>query len=488
MKGHEAGTAEPAVAAAVSPRPHTRGRPKLWIAVLNSTGLLLLGDLLIGLLAYGGAWLVRIYVPLPFTMDLLPQERFDAVTHSWVLLALSQAFVLFVLGLYDDLRVMRYREVLSHLTSAVALQVAIITSVFYFTNGVFPRTVILVFGALNLAALTAWRFYVKSLLQVRIRRVLVVGDSPDSASGLAEEIEKSSGMGLQVVGIAAGLGEGKTEGPSAHILGGLEDVRDLVLRHDVDEILFASRESWKDQVFDGLSRLQLERPLRIAIQPSVYEIAIGRLRHINIHDTPLIEVRSNPNEPLARLLKRGFDLVAALICLTLLAPVSLLVAIAIAISSPGPIFYVQERVGRGGRVFRLIKFRTMVPDAEKASGEVLAEPGDPRVTGVGAILRRFRLDEVPQFLNVLKGDMSFVGPRPERPSFVRRFVAEIPGYAERHKVKPGMTGLAQVRGYYHTAVENKLRFDLAYIYNYSFSLDLLILLETLKVVLTRRGS
>ena len=130
----------------------------------------------------------------------------------------------------------------------------------------------------------------------------------------------------------------------------------------------------------------------------------------------------------------------------------------------------------------------MIPDAEKYSGETYAEENDPRVTRVGAILRRFRLDEVPQFLNVLKGDMSFVGPRPERPKFVKVFARTLPGYNERHKVKPGITGLAQVRGYYHTAAENKLKYDLAYIYNYSFSLDLLILLETIKVILVRKGS
>ncbi len=130
----------------------------------------------------------------------------------------------------------------------------------------------------------------------------------------------------------------------------------------------------------------------------------------------------------------------------------------------------------------------MIPGAETASEEILSEKDDPRVTRIGAVLRRFRLDEIPQFVNVLMGAMSFVGPRPERPGFVRQFTEELPGYSERHKVKPGMTGLAQVRGFYDTAAENKLRYDLAYIYNYSFSLDLLILLETIKVILIRRGS
>lgn len=475
-------------ASAAPVEPVARKRAHALSGILASPGVLLVGDLFVGALAYGGAWFIRIHVPLPFTMALLPQERFDAVSHYWLLLAASQVFVLYVFGLFDDLRVLRYREVLAYLTAAILLQVALISSVFYFTNGVFPRTVIVVFGALNLFGLTLWRFYVKKLLQAGVRRVLVVGETLEAAMPLVEEIDKSKWMGLEVVGIAAGRDLPAAAPVSGRVLGSLDEARELVVRHDVDEIIFASRESWKDQVFDGLSRLQIERPVRIAIQPSVYEIAIGRLRHINIHDTPLIEIRRNPNEPVARLLKRSFDLALSTLGLVLFLPLGILVAIAVIITSPGPVFYLQERVGRSGKVFRLIKFRTMIQDAERDSGEVLAEPDDPRVTPLGAMLRRFRLDEVPQFLNVLKGDMSFVGPRPERPGFVRRFTDELPGYAERHKVKPGMTGLAQVRGYYHTAVENKLKFDLAYIYNYSFSLDLLILLETIKVVLTRRGS
>ena len=130
----------------------------------------------------------------------------------------------------------------------------------------------------------------------------------------------------------------------------------------------------------------------------------------------------------------------------------------------------------------------MVVHAEKASGATLAVPNDPRVTRLGRILRRFRLDELPQIWNVIKGDMSFVGPRPERPHFVGDYEKSVPGYGERHKVKPGMTGLAQVRSFYDTRPESKLKYDLAYIYNYSLSLDLLILLETLKVIFTRRGS
>ncbi len=470
-------------------RATPRDEPWATTQGLFSNPLFICGvDLLVGAAAYVLAWLVRIYVPFPMTQDLLPQERWDVVHHFWGVLVVSQAFFLYIFGLYDDVRSQRYREVLGHLVTACFGQVVLVSSVFYLTNGIFPRSVILVFGLFNLSLLSIWRTYVKSCLKV-IRRVLIVGEHHQSACAIAGEISRNPWMGFQIVGIVTGdAGVGEAAGSDVPVLGGLEETSKIVAEHNVDEIVFASERSWKDQVLDSVGRLQLRHPVRIAIQPSVYEIAIGRLRHINLHDTPLIEVRRNPNEPLARLMKRSFDLVFSAVGLILVLPAAAVIAAAILIGSGGPVFYAQERVGLGGRRFKLIKFRTMIPDAEGMSEERLAEPDDPRITRCGAFLRRFRLDEIPQFLNVFMGDMSFVGPRPERPGFVKQFSSTLPGYSERHKVKPGMTGLAQVRGYYDTAAENKLRYDLAYIYNYSFSLDLLIILETIKVILVRRGS
>jgi exopolysaccharide biosynthesis polyprenyl glycosylphosphotransferase len=462
-----------------------------WASSLFSNTLFLLAvDVFLGALAYAVAWLIRIYVPFPLTQDLLPQERWDAVNHFWGILILSQGFFLYIFGMYDDLRVLRYREVLGHVVTACFGQVVVVTSVFYLTNGIFPRSVILVFGLVNVTVLSAWRAHVKSRLHADTLRVLLVAEDLKSAEEIAREIDRNPWMGLKIIGLVTAAGSAGENHPvnSVPVLGKLEDTAAIISSQRIDEVIFASRHSWKDEVLNSLSQLQLERPLRIAIRPSVFEIAIGRLRHINIYDTPLIEVRRNPNEPLARLVKRTFDLVISAFFLAILSPVILLISLFIAVGFSGRVFYLQDRVGLGGKTFKLIKFRTMIPEAESTTEEIMAEKDDPRVTRIGAILRRFRFDEVPQFVNVLKGDMSFVGPRPERPGFVRQFSETLPGYSERHKVKPGMTGLAQVRGYYDTAAENKLRYDLAYIYNYSFSLDLLILLETIKVILIRRGS
>ena len=178
-------------------------------------------------------------------------------------------------------------------------------------------------------------------------------------------------------------------------------------------------------------------------------------------------------------------MVGSLALLLLSSPVLLLVAALIPLTSKGSAWFRQERVGTNGKPFHILKFRTMVADAEQHSGPVLASESDPRITPLGRFLRATRIDELPQLFNVLKGDMSLVGPRPERAFFVEQFEREFPAYELRHAVKPGLTGLAQVVGRYSTTVERKLHFDLLYIYNYSLLLDLKILLQTIRVVLQR---
>jgi exopolysaccharide biosynthesis polyprenyl glycosylphosphotransferase len=189
--------------------------------------------------------------------------------------------------------------------------------------------------------------------------------------------------------------------------------------------------------------------------------------------------------------KRAFDVTAAFIGLVLAAPIMALVALLVKLESRGPVLYEQERVGLRGRHFTVHKFRTMRPDAEAGTGPVWSTANDTRVTRVGRFLRRARLDELPQLWNVLKGEMSFVGPRPERPSFVEQLVASVPFYAQRHVIKPGLTGWAQIRYTYGATVEDaveKLQYDLYYIKNLSLAFDCLIVLETVKTVLLRRGA
>jgi exopolysaccharide biosynthesis polyprenyl glycosylphosphotransferase len=317
--------------------------------------------------------------------------------------------------------------------------------------------------------------------------------------GTAEEIEQFlEGVGeprlhhVDIVGAVAVVGDGTSNGhtPSPFVgglpwLGDVNDLPRLLVEHDVGEIVLLSPLSWRDRLVDRMLR-QSRRP-RVSVVPSVYDILVGRVSTGRIHDIPVVEVVKNPRDDLAYLFKRTADFAIAALLGIVVLPVALVAAVAVKLGSAGPVFYRQRRVGQGGQQFTIWKFRTMLDHAEGESGPVLARFEDQRVTPTGRILRATRVDEIPQLWNVLNGTMSLIGPRPERPEFVRRYAEEIPGYLERLQVKPGLTGLAQVNGEYHTSPAYKLKYDLAYIYNYSLVLDLKIMAETVKVMVTRRG-
>jgi len=222
-----------------------------------------------------------------------------------------------------------------------------------------------------------------------------------------------------------------------------------------------------------------------------YERNTNKIDIMNINPSHLIMSDGFQKKHLTLFLKNVMDFVLALVGLVLFLPFGLLIALLIKMESPGPVFYTQERVGQNGKSFRIIKFRSMVADAEKGKTPQWASQNDPRITRVGRFLRNTRLDEVPQLINILKGELSFVGPRPERPFFVSELEKTIPFYSQRHVTKPGLSGWAQIRYRYGATVDDavkKLEYDLYYIKNLSIFLDLMILLETVQVVLFRRGS
>jgi len=230
-----------------------------------------------------------------------------------------------------------------------------------------------------------------------------------------------------------------------------------------------------------------ELNVRIDVVPELYEIFIGTVDAL-VGDIPLMQITSTSVPRYYAAAKRAIDIIGALFALVFAIPIMLLGSLAIILSDGFPVIFSQERVGRDLKPFQVYKLRTMVKDAEKLSGPVLAEEDDPRITGVGRFLRSYRIDELPQLFNILKGEMSFVGPRPERMYFVETFCDEIPGYRERFRVKPGVTGLAQVSGGYATTPERKLKYDLIYMFHQNLAMDVQIVLETLRVVLTGRGA
>ncbi len=219
--------------------------------------------------------------------------------------------------------------------------------------------------------------------------------------------------------------------------------------------------------------------------PSMYDINITKYEMIQFADTPSFRIKRIGLNASQRFFKRAFDIIVSLAGIAVLSPVFAAVAIAVKACDGGRVIYSQERVTRDGRIFRIYKFRTMVENAEKLSGPVLASDNDPRITSVGRFLRATRLDEIPQLINILCGDMSLVGPRPERPKFVEQFRKTIPHYEKRHIVKAGLTGYAQVYSKYNTDIHDKLLYDLLYIREYSFLLDIKLLILTVKTVLTK---
>ena len=226
----------------------------------------------------------------------------------------------------------------------------------------------------------------------------------------------------------------------------------------------------------------------IMLIPKSFELFCSGAKLDKIDDIPVFRFQSLHPSLEVRIMKRTLDVLVALMGFVCALPLMAATAIAIKIGDPGPVLYSQVRTGRDGREFRIYKFRTMRVDAEKYSGPMLAQEHDPRITRLGRFLRAVRLDELPQIWNVLNGDMSIVGPRPERPFFVEQFVQEMPEYAYRHNVKPGITGLAQVYGKYNTTPFDKLVYDLMYIQNCSLRTDLTIIIQTVMVLFTKSAT
>ncbi len=239
------------------------------------------------------------------------------------------------------------------------------------------------------------------------------------------------------------------------------------------------------QVRNDILKFCYENQIRSYVVPKITDVIMRGAKDVSLFDTPIFLVKGTGLNIVQRALKRLLDIIICLIVMIPAAPIMLFVALAIKIEDGGPVFYKQDRVTIGGKEFGILKFRSMIVDAEKYSGAVLADDNDPRITKVGRFIRATRLDELPQILNILKGDMSVVGPRPERKTFIDEFCKEIPEFSFRLKVKGGLTGYAQIYGKYNTGAYDKLRLDLLYIENYSLLLDIKLILTTIRIMFSK---
>ncbi len=314
------------------------------------------------------------------------------------------------------------------------------------------------------------------------------GNTANTLGRTSLEKEEGGGLSQKDASVVSGASNSYVlaVGSEAYpVVGAAEQIEELLQRYDINRLIISDPALLRSFIVPVI--LDTKRRLIVDVVPELYEIFIGRTDAI-IGDIPLMRLASQEIPRYQRVAKRILDLIFSSLLLIITSPLMLIATLASLIVEGRPVIYCQDRVGKKGKVFSIIKLRTMCHDAEKLSGPVLATEDDPRVTRVGRILRKFRIDELPQLVNVFKGDMSFIGPRPERPSFVTQYLVEIPGYRERFRVKPGVTGLAQVNGGYATTPERKLKYDLMYLYHQDLMMDLQIIVETFKVVLTGRGA
>lgn len=331
----------------------------------------------------------------------------------------------------------------------------------------------------------------RKLLEMGIgrRKTLIVGWGK-KAWELYDWISEAPAIGYDIVGfILAGGKTLKKKYKEVPVQGRLTHLNQVIQRENIQEILIAISNHSEQKLQDVIAQCN-GTSVGMKIVPDLYDVIIGQVRTNQIYGFPLIEILPQLITPWELVVKRTIDVFFSLVILLGFLPLWFLIAVLIKIDSKGPIFYTQERVGKDGKVFKIIKFRSMVAAAERATGPVWAQDNDPRVTYVGRVLRKLRLDEIPQFLNILDGDMSLVGPRPERPFFVEQLKKEIPLYTRRLRIRPGLTGWAQVKGVYDQSIEHvkqKLEYDLFYIENMSFRMDLKIILNTIYVMLKGKG-
>jgi sugar transferase (PEP-CTERM system associated) len=399
---------------------------------------------------------------------------------------------LFALGLYQLRQRTGFNGILVRLALAILLAEAALGLIYYLAPSFFVgRGITGLTGGIALLGLTVTRFFFLRLVDEEIfrRRVLIWGAGSRAASIAQRLRRRSDQRGFRIVGYVRAAGDAE-RALDAQPLERPADMVRLALRQRIEEIVVAMDDRRAAFPTAELMECRL-RGIQVSDIVSFLERESGRVSVDLMHPSWLIFSNGFRSDFLRLATKRGFDVAVSVVMLVVTLPVSLLTALAIWLEDRGPVFYRQVRTGQNGRPFSVLKFRSMCPGAEPDGTARWAAANDPRVTRVGAIIRRARIDELPQLYNVLVGHMSFVGPRPERPQFVEQLAQAIPFYPARHSVKPGITGWAQVRYGYGACTKDardKLEYDLYYVKHHSLVFDLMVLLQTVEIVLFRIGA
>ena len=417
----------------------------------------------------------------------------EGVLPKALLIAGVTQLCMYFADLYDFRILADRRELFARAVQALGGASLLLAAIyFWFPDLIVGRGVFMVAAGLIVTLLFGWRiaFEWGSRRVGPRERLLLVGTS-EGAVELARELFDRADLAVEIAGFIDS-DPSRVGMPLINpgVIGTVEDIPAIVRARAVDRVVVSLSDARGKLPMDKLLEMKLDG-VSFDYLASVYEQYTGKIAVDNLRPSWLIFSEGFKKTRLQMALKRAIDIAGAALGLLLALPVMLLIAMAIKLTSRGPVLYHQPRVGLRGRVFTVYKFRSMRRDAEKETGAVWASVHDSRVTRVGRLLRRTRLDELPQLWNVLRADMSLVGPRPERPEFVTSLTQTIPFYRQRHIVRPGLTGWAQVRYTYGATVEDameKLQYDLFYIKNMSLGLDLFVIAKTVKTVLMGRGA
>lgn len=441
--------------------------------------LVWLFDMVVVTGGFAGAWFLRFH---DSRTPEVPSRQETLLTYLTCLAVFTVVFRWG--GLYKSHRLTARLDETFRIFRAVLLSMLVIVTAMYFLReDRYSRLTIMLFGVLSFVLLASTRTVARNFL-ARLRRrghnlrsALIVG-SGDLACAVAERLESRTEYGIKVAGMLSRdplkVGQ-KIAG--VQVLGTYEDLEGIIGERHLDQVYLALPLDQHPRISELLAALTAT-PVDVKVVPDLYQYMTLHGGVEDIDGMPVVSLRHGPVHGWDAVAKRIFDLAFGAFITLLASPVMLVIAALVKLTSRGPVFYAQERMGLDGRTFKILKFRSMRVDAESA-GAKWATASDNRTTAIGAFIRKYSLDELPQFINVMRGEMSLVGPRPERPVFIDQFKTQIPDYHLRHKVKAGITGLAQVEGWRgSTSLEKRIERDIYYIEHWSLWLDFKILVRT----------
>ncbi len=416
--------------------------------------------------------------------------------NGWLKIALASGvcvLILYFYDLYDYIVMTNRRELLLRLVQALGIAWALLALLFYFVPQLLiGRGVSVISVPLVLILLLGWRIGIHTLTGHPDigEKILVVGTG-QTALDTAEAVWERRDAGYRIVGFLSENGAKPREKLGrSEILGKAHELESIIRNEKIDRVVIAVRERRGAFPTEALLKMSLAGDVSIEECTSFFERITGKVHVDMLRPSWLIFAGRRRDSPVKMVFRESIHRLLALCGLIFSMPVAILTAVLIKLDSRGPIFYMQDRVGMNGRIFKVIKFRSMKTDAEADGTPIWAVTNDQRTTRVGKVIRKLRIDEIPQFWNILKGEMNFVGPRPERPHFVEQLCREIPYFDHRHLVAPGLTGWAQIKYPYGASVSDaiqKLQYDLYYIKNQSLTLDMVIVFDTVKTVLFGKG-